>query len=60
MRWSDEKVLTLRRMAIEGFSAREIKEELGDIFSRSAVLAKASRLKIKLYGNIRFFKKRKA
>jgi hypothetical protein len=43
MSWTDESIATLQRMWLEGYSASQISEELGDI-SRNAVIGKAHRL----------------
>lgn len=51
IKWTKEREQKLRKMALDGYSANEIKDSMGDI-SRGAVLGKASHLKIKLYGNL--------
>jgi GcrA cell cycle regulator len=50
MLWTDEAVETLKRLAVEGFSAAGIAAALG-AESRNAVIGKASRIGIRLNGD---------
>ena len=43
MSWTDDKIATLKRMWVAGFTASQIAEQFGDI-SRNAVIGKAHRL----------------
>ena len=43
MEWTEERIETLRRLSLEGMSARQIAEQLGGV-SRNAVIGKLNRL----------------
>lgn len=46
MSWTDERVETLKKLWMEGFSASQIAGELGDGVTRNAVIGKVHRLKL--------------
>jgi GcrA cell cycle regulator len=46
MSWTDERVETLKRLWMEGFSASQIAGELGNGITRNAVIGKVHRLKL--------------
>lgn len=46
MSWTDERVETLKKLWMEGLSASQIANELGDGVTRNAVIGKVHRLKL--------------
>src|ERR1700712_3006278 len=46
MGWTDERVETLKKLWMEGFSASQIAGELGEGVTRNAVIGKVHRLKL--------------